>query len=1614
LCYTEFHMLYLNNPLLTSKQIIESVKTKKSSLSVKSPEGSKRPSALNQFKAKLQGVFFHELVGCELLLKSCPAGTIDLDTLPKINTVLIKQENKYYVYSPSSDKNWILTELRSDIVDQHDIHFPEVTEEEQLLPYKFEYDHLYQQLVLKNNQKILGCDLVLKTIDLKTDHSYELPKKTPILLQDGENYYIYGPSNYDPREWDLTKLDPLAIQPLNLNFPDKDADLSHMDYDAKYQSLYDEIIKKNSQVRMDKSKAVKIKFDKKPSYEEICLLLETDERFLSSFPQLQQVLINIFSATEDGVEELSSKLSIISDDDWNTSNAADEFNKLNTKYGYFDEENTALFKQLAIACRTMIVLFEKNNDVDDTLAYDYAYKLMVLFSKPPEFKPDTFDSISKKAYKLISGNTDDIAHPFHNSLLVKLELPHAEKIRDREGWLKFIEKNGVSSFEYLNMADKIEKKISEQSFPRKHRAPKDMEEAIKTAALCRYQYSHYDPDFAALCHKYKVSEARFDQCLIYLYKSEEPRWPKKSTDSIPSIQIKGHDDAEGYYWVKLPVTDKRALILGDITDCCQSIGGESEQCVKDAVSLGNNGLYVLLKKRGKKQDMPVINSHGEINYDNFQIIGQSYVWKSKMGNLCLDSIECMKDSIPEAALQNITTELANSVMQENSDIHYMTVGRGGKTPHDLFQKTEVTEQMLEGFSYGDARQQYCIASSSSLTEEHRTTLNHVLESHPEPFKHCMNYLIAYIPNSEIDNFIRQLEHLLTAHPSIASELTPFSLQRYLLLNNYSPSIDNLEPVNWSALEAMNASDRTNALESISTTQLVWSANTLKEIRDAISYLPENERLRAMTVILKEGGHDEYDRNTGWYHWIKESPDSPEHLLSIISLLTAEERHQLLKEQDRDMGRTLLTAAITCNKSHPDLLDTLLSLALEDNIDKVDLLNSKNRDGNSVLKCAARYDGLDSINTLLECYSEEELFSAVSKQAGDHKLSILMDAKQTFSLDILKRLSPDHRLEALMLKSDDSNETVFNRLTDSFMQGPENDKILPILDLLSDKQAIKLIEEMDVLRKNVKYPNTFYSLLNKLPERKQREAIEKEHVFYQSFDFDKVNELSETLLDLAVREGNADTVKAVLNVYPEENRRSACLETSVYGQNMSVWQVSFRRPENITAILQSMPNDEARLDLWKTTDWGSVLNQASRIGRLTPDLLDLIPKDLLMDAMTQNNEEGYSPLHIAAHHDESWFKTMLLYLPEKLQTKVLNAEDKYGRNIWAFATSKPKIIDAIPINLLIRKKDSLRGYIEDYIIFNKPNELDAILKRMPEDKRFDISSKILLDLSTEIKEYPEEVVVILNALTATERFDLLKKHIDSFEAPVLLEKTKNILLETVDRVANAPLVFETLKQQINAASTLTEYKERLQDIETILIDLKAHEEHRTNMVHTFDAVKERGEKQPDEAPDIEPHNPTSPNKTTHNEKEDENSGFDEPHDYQEEIINTIETQLSMRESLSDMRRDVLSNKPEKTNSGITSKKEFHTENTSSHKNKPTPVRNEIDWNFYLQCLSGIATVAGGAMLVVGLLLPVPGLAIAGACLLGAGVLGYAASRPTSQGDEEEGLSHFDPGTPSHSS
>ena len=139
------------------------------------------------------------------------------------------------------------------------------------------------------------------------------------------------------------------------------------------------------------------------------------------------------------------------------------------------------------------------------------------------------------------------------------------------------------------------------------------------------------------------------------------------------------------------------------------------------MSLADNGLYVILKKT-KGQSPKPINPDGSLNYDNFQIIGQSYAWKSTSAALCLDSLECLSNSIPDIKLQQLVSKFAIEAFEKDPSITTVHVGRGGKTPQGLFPATRHALTMKLGEMYGDAREQYVIAEAPALFFSKNETL----------------------------------------------------------------------------------------------------------------------------------------------------------------------------------------------------------------------------------------------------------------------------------------------------------------------------------------------------------------------------------------------------------------------------------------------------------------------------------------------------------------------------------------------------------------------------------------------------------------------------------------------------------------------------------------------------------------------------------------------------------------------------------------------------------------------------------------------------------------------------------------------------------------------------
>lgn len=562
--------------------------------------------------------------------------------------------------------------------------------------------------------------------------------------------------------------------------------------------------------------------------------LGTEVRFSKGYEKLRAVLQLIFSHEDThNHEQTLEAFKCLEVTDWQLSDDHYHFNALEAQYGFFSEvpehQKEALFNlfnTLSMTSRALMVLFEDTDALsDDAIIYESAYKLMALYLDPTQDFQDIkiFQHISQQVHACLTQFDIKLTRPFHDAFMVKLNLSAAHTIADRIGWRHLIQQLGIKAFKYFNDAERLEQEIEKIEGVR--RAPSNTEEAKNIMARSRYDRAHEDLEFAALCEQYNVDQPTFNACLDYI--QAPPGWPKKIEDTLPCDRIQGEGAAEGYTWVKLPPHDKRALILGYITNCCQSIGGHSQSCVKDGVSLKNNGFYILLKQ----------------NKSHFKVIGQSYAWRSLTGNLCLDSIECLENNISDTALQALLTQFADKALHEDEQLRFVTVGQGGKTPADLFQTARLPEQIKQGIAYGDATRQYCIKARKT------TSLEPLPESMgSEEFLCCMNYLRHYLPEEETS--ITAIQTLITAHPEVKNYLTRYFTTLLLTISNGNISLKDLEPINFNTLQATNTDTEHTILAKTSPFAPVLHAKTVEEFAFALKNMPPHLQSKPLFALFK--------------------------------------------------------------------------------------------------------------------------------------------------------------------------------------------------------------------------------------------------------------------------------------------------------------------------------------------------------------------------------------------------------------------------------------------------------------------------------------------------------------------------------------------------------------------------------------------------------------------------------------------------------------------------------------------------------------------------------------------------------------------------------------------
>lgn len=212
---------------------------------------------------------------------------------------------------------------------------------------------------------------------------------------------------------------------------------------------------------------------------------------------------------------------------------------------------------------------------------------------------------------------------------------------------------------------------------KKIKVPKPLTEATlselrEIALTIWFENTIADPYAANLFQKYGLTNLEFQEWLKLKLEA------KNSDEEIPKVLIDGAEfDCSDMFIIKLDKDDPKTALLGKITACCQSLGGEGAACTKHGITSEHGGFYVLCKGKSLKQG----ESTRKINAKD--IIAQSWAWRGHDGALVFDSIESQPVLRANAkymvAVKKLFTVLASKCALERG-ISTVNVGIFGQTP----------------------------------------------------------------------------------------------------------------------------------------------------------------------------------------------------------------------------------------------------------------------------------------------------------------------------------------------------------------------------------------------------------------------------------------------------------------------------------------------------------------------------------------------------------------------------------------------------------------------------------------------------------------------------------------------------------------------------------------------------------------------------------------------------------------------------------------------------------------------------------------------------------------------------------------------------------------------
>ena len=156
------------------------------------------------------------------------------------------------------------------------------------------------------------------------------------------------------------------------------------------------------------------------------------------------------------------------------------------------------------------------------------------------------------------------------------------------------------------------------------------------------------------------------------------------------------------------------VVLGNITNCCQVIGGQGASCVEYGITMPNSKFMVF--------------SYNDI------IIGQSWVWYDEENQtICLDNIEVphrlysvikqersLQESFVECLLR-VSRNFKSSMEEKGLHVKHFTIGNGYNDINEILYNNfaiRKNSKMLSNYGgYSDAKVQY------EVSEENKYNIN---------------------------------------------------------------------------------------------------------------------------------------------------------------------------------------------------------------------------------------------------------------------------------------------------------------------------------------------------------------------------------------------------------------------------------------------------------------------------------------------------------------------------------------------------------------------------------------------------------------------------------------------------------------------------------------------------------------------------------------------------------------------------------------------------------------------------------------------------------------------------------------------------------------------------